>query len=129
MTGPTYMKSQPNNGMFGDLNKKGFAATELERAEMSDQKKVAAIVTINHAGFLQYLFGSHTVYDTTKNPPVIKAVFGSSQNSTSVVAPISLPSKVHGYSARNNERPTSRKRLLERLTLGRRSQIIHLLHP
>ena len=96
MPGPTYMKSQPNNGMFGDLNKKGFAVTEVERAEMSDMNKVAAIVTINHAGFIQYLFGSQTVYDTTKNPAVIKAVFGSAQNSTSVVSPISLPSKVHG---------------------------------
>ena len=93
------MKSQPNNGMFGELNNKGFAATELDRAEMSDQNKVAAIVTINHAGFLQYLFGLHAVYDTTENPPVIEAVFGSLQNSTSVVSPISLPSKVYGYSA------------------------------
>ena len=59
------MESQPNNGMFGDLNKKAFAATELERADMSDQTKVAAIVTINHAGSLQYLFGPQTAYDTT----------------------------------------------------------------
>ena len=93
------MESQPNNGMFGDLNKKAFAATELERADMSDQTKVAAIVTINHAGSLQYLFGPQTMYDTTKDPPVIKAVFGSAQNSTSAVAPISLTAKVHGFTA------------------------------
>ena len=76
MPGPTYMKSQPNNGMWSDLNKKGFSAAELERAEMSDMSKVAAIVTVNCAGNIQYLFGSQIIYDATQTLAKIKKVFG-----------------------------------------------------
>ena len=76
MTGPTYMKSQPNNGMWSDLNKKVFAAAELEQAETSDMSKVAVIATVNHAGDIQYLFGSQTIYDATQTPAKIEKVFG-----------------------------------------------------
>ena len=99
MPGPTYMKSQPNNGMWSDLNKKGFAAAELERHEISDMSKGATILAVNHDGDIHYLFGSRTIYDATQTPAKTEKVFGLAQNSTSVVSPISLSSKVHGYSA------------------------------